>query len=71
MPSTIRSTRDPGPMARSQASSRSSSSREKSLTSGSSVTGTARAIWRGSNSTRVFQARKVRVVPMGVLAPRW
>src|SRR6476646_10587614 len=71
VPSRMRATRESGPMARCQADSRVASLREKRPTSGSSVRGTTVATLSGTYSLRAFHAMKVRVIPVGSLAPSW
>ena len=58
-------------MACSQAARRAASSRAASATVGSRVTGRTVATLSGTYSLRPFQAMKVRVMPVGSLAPSW
>ncbi len=71
VPWRMRATRESGPMARCQADCREASSREKRATSGSSVRGSTVATLSGTYSLRPFQATKVRVRPVGSVAPCW
>ena len=65
VPSMMRLMREPGPIADSQAWSRTCVSRENSSTSGSRVIGSTVATCSFSYSLRAFHARNVRATPTG------